>query len=206
MPNEGHSVTLQSSQIGQAQPPAVAADSEVPRNQALEDNLSVAGAVSLTPASTAPTATVVPILPKDSPADVVSKSVAVRKETSEKSDGEPEPQQAPVTEELPGAKPPAPPVFKNWADVARGSAAAKSAAGAQSGANGASASTEISSGSQISGTTGTPQPQTRALVEVLRSYSVDAPEKITFIEPRGLYNSAVDCYINSVGPDVGIEN
>lgn len=189
MPTEGHVQTL-----------AVAADPEVPQNQAPEDNPPVASAVQQTPSPTVPTGIVVPILPKDNPVDA-GQPAEVIKETGEKPDGEPEPQAA-ASEELPEDKPTAPPVLKNWADVARGSAAAQSAAGTQSGADGPAATTDASSRTQLSGTLGGSQPQTKALVEVLRSWSVDAPGNVAFIEPRGLYNSAVDCYINSVGPQV----
>lgn len=184
---------------GQGQTSTAAADPEVPQSQGPEDNTCAASAVPQTPPHTTSIATVVPTSPKDSLADP-SQPAEDKKEPSEELDGEPEPQ-APTSEKLAEAKHSAPPALKNWADVARGLAAAQSAAGVQSGADGPAASTNSSTKTQSSGTAGVPQPQARALVEVLRSYSVDAPGKVAFIEPRGLYNSAVDCYINSVGPD-----
>lgn len=170
------------------------AESDLPRSQAPDDTTTTADVVSHTPISTAPTATVVPIIPKENTSDG-NKPAANKEPNEEKSVEEP----VTANEGLPATKSTAPPVFKNWADVARGSAAAKAAAAAQSAVNGTATNTDANAPTQVSGSSSALQPQTRALVEVLRSYSVDAPEKVTFIEPRGLYNSAVDCYINSVG-------
>lgn len=139
---------------------------------------------------------IVPVLPREGPADG-NQSEPDKAKTGDSLNDEVQ-SQAPTSEEQQGYKVPPRPVFKNWADVARGSAAAKSAAEKESGANGIVASTDGDSGVQVSGTSGPVQPNPRAIAEVLRSYRVSNRDKVTFIEPRGLHNSSVDCYINSV--------
>lgn len=143
----------------------------------------------------APAAPVVPVLPKESPVVEGSKPEVDKTADSRASAGESQPQ-TPTPEERQEAKPAAPPA--RWADLLKGSGAAKSAARSQAAANGTAASSDVGSGPQTSGAAGLAQPNTRALAEVLRSYRVDRSGKVALIEPRGLYNSAVDCYINSV--------
>lgn len=143
----------------------------------------------------APAAPVVPVLPKESPVVETSRPEADKTVDSGKPAGESQPETS-TSEDRQEAKPQAPPA--RWADLLKGSAAAKSAARAQTAANGTAASSDVGSGPQSSGAAGLAQPNTRALAEVLRSYRVDRSGKVAFIEPRGLYNSAVDCYINSV--------
>lgn len=189
-------MTLQSSsQTVETQISAVSTDPEVSQDQALEDKPVAAPAAPAAPAAS--TAPVVPILPKGAPTDA-RKPVADNIEPSEKQQAGESPSQVTAPEQPSEPKPTVPSVFKNWADVARGSAAAKSAAAAQPSVNGTAASTSTASATQTSGATGVPQQHARALGEVLQSYNVDVPDKIAFLEPRGLYNSAVDCYINSV--------
>lgn len=148
---------------------------------------------------------VVPVLPREGPADG-NKSEPDKVKTGDRlNDGSHS--QAPISEEQQEVKITPRPIFKNWADVARGSAAAKSAAAErESGANGIVGSADSDSGAQISGTSGLAQPNTRAIAEVLRSYRVSNRNKVSFIEPRGLYNSSVDCYINSVSSIPGSVN
>lgn len=199
IPSDDQGMTLQSSsQTDDTHISAVSTDPEASQDQAPEDKPNTAPAAPA--AAAAPAAsinTVVPILLKEGPSDA-RKPVADNIETIEKPQIGESPSEATAPEQPCESKPTAPSVFKNWADVARGSAAAKSAAGAQPSVNGTAANTGAGSAAQTSGATGVAQQHARALGEVLQSYNVDVPDKIAFLEPRGLYNSAVDCYINSV--------
>jgi ubiquitin carboxyl-terminal hydrolase 10 len=40
------------------------------------------------------------------------------------------------------------------------------------------------------------------MAEALRAFRVGHPEKLKFIEPRGLINTGNMCYMNSVGFDI----
>lgn len=80
---------------------------------------------------------------------------------------------------------------KKWADLLKKDPAAKKAA-----SDGQVRSNGVDS-TQASSALGTCQPSTKALADVLRGYN-PLNSKAFFIEPRGLYNARVDCYMISV--------
>lgn len=145
--------------------------------------------------SKAVVAPVVPALPKESSAPSEK-----QEKVSNGSTGEPivelSLEQAPVPEVKPVAKP----VYKNWADMARGSAASKALAGAQPTTNGLPTAANAGSVTQTS-SLGPAKSAKQTLADVLQLYRVKGNEPVAFLEPRGLHNSAVDCYINSVSPE-----
>lgn len=149
------------------------------------------------PENTAPGITL-PVLPKVS--TETSKAEAVKDQTSEKSGEEPQTQ----TETSLGkqeAKPATKMLVKSWSDLLK-PAATQPAAGAQTGANGTAATTEAGSGSQVLGVSGSGPQNNKTMAEVLGSFRVESSGKTAFfIEPRGLLNSGVDCYMNSVSSD-----
>lgn len=80
---------------------------------------------------------------------------------------------------------------KKWADLLKKDpAVSKAAPDGQVQTNGADVA-------QISGALGPSQSSTKALADVLRGYN-PSDGKVFFIEPRGLYNARVDCYMISV--------
>lgn len=105
------------------------------------------------------------------------------KDTASGSVGEPTP---------PAVKPEAIPARpKTWAHLLKKDpVASKAATDAQAATNG-------SGDNQTSGELGSSHPNTRALADVLRNYD-PSKGKAIFIEPRGLYNARVDCYMISV--------
>ncbi|EKG11750.1 Peptidase C19 ubiquitin carboxyl-terminal hydrolase 2 [Macrophomina phaseolina MS6] len=76
---------------------------------------------------------------------------------------------------------------KSWADLVRNkNAAAGHSVSSISGSNGASALNGFTTAKNDS------------MVDVLRTYNVNANSKIAFIEPRGLVNTGNMCYMNSI--------
>lgn len=148
-----------------------------------------------------PAIPLVPVLPKDTAADS-SKLEADKSEPRETPSEDP---QAPaeVPEENQEAKSAAPrPSYRNWADVLKPMTAPKATTTAKSGTNGTAANGSVEIASEQPGASGVAKSGAVALAEVLKSYRVGGSEKtgekLVFIEPRGLHNSGVDCFMNSV--------
>ncbi|PSR97657.1 hypothetical protein BD289DRAFT_450785 [Coniella lustricola] len=150
--------------------------------------------------STAATVTALPALPKAAPPASQGPIKPTEEENGGKPDGEAVVQSDKVGDTEPQeAKSGTKPAFKNWAAVLRGPTAAKSFTGAQTGQNGTTVAGGMNAGTQTHGTSGIGLPGNKTLAEVLGSYRVDSNDRTAFfIEPRGLLNSGVDCYMNSI--------
>lgn len=136
---------------------------------------------------------VVPALPKDSPMASEKQEKPSSGETSEPAvEQAPAPASAPAPEVEPIQK-----FYKNWADMARGSAAPQANAAAQPTTNGQTTATKAGAAAKT-GSVGQPKSSKKGLADVLQTYRAKNSEPVAFLEPRGLHNSAVDCYINSV--------
>lgn len=94
------------------------------------------------------------------------------------------------------------PSYRNWADILKPTTTSKASAPTKTGANGTAAADGTDVASEQPSTLGVAKSGTVALAEVLKSYRVGGAdktgEKLVFIEPRGLHNSGVDCFMNSV--------
>lgn len=216
-PIEGHDVTMQASQpgptetsaaepsiddpatVGNAPGSSVTGTETIPTDKAASDvpatsNLATPQAANANPQDSSP-ATVSTELPKkESPAAPTADSTTGESKLEsdkdgnngigESSGGEPA---------FPAAKPEAIPQRpKTWAQLLKKDpVATKPAADAQA------AATNGAGEHQPSGAPGTSHSSTRALADVLRTYE-PSKGKAIFIEPRGLYNARVDCYMISV--------
>lgn len=85
----------------------------------------------------------------------------------------------------------APPAPRVWADLL------KSASVANKAAPDGQVPTNGTDETQTSNSLGPSQPATKLLSDVLKEYNPSSG-KVFFIEPRGLYNARVDCYMISV--------
>lgn len=150
--------------------------------------------------TTAPAVPVVPALPKNGATDG-SKVELNASETSVPTRDNAE-EQTEVPEQQKEVVPPPRNSYKNWADILKPAATSKTAASAKTGANGAAANDGTEVSSEQPSTFGVAKSGTISLAEVLRAYRVGGAdrngEKMVFIEPRGLHNSGVDCFMNSV--------
>lgn len=151
--------------------------------------------------TTAPPITALPVLPKAIPLANQGAVEPVKEENVDKPADETTTQSETAADAEPQeAKAAVKPVFRNWAALLKAPTATKPSAGAQIGPNGTIVADGMNAGTQMHGASGIGQPGTKTLAEVLRSYRVDSTDKTAFfIEPRGLLNSGVDCYMNSVG-------
>lgn len=154
------------------------------------------------PHKAAPRATVpvVPVLPKNgvvdgsrAEANTSEESSTLRDDSEEQTEASEEHQEAIVAPR---------PSYRNWADVLKPMAASKASAPTKTGANGTASSDGAEVASEQPSTLGVAKSGTVALAEVLKSYRVGGADKtgerLVFIEPRGLHNSGVDCFMNSV--------
>ncbi|CAN8105673.1 unnamed protein product [Discula destructiva] len=207
-------MTMQTSQPGQGETPAAdpSADGLVPAGEApdssektVPDN-EVVSEISA-PSDLNPTAEVAKSivgdssavepndLPKDEsvptpPTAPIANGTTVEKESSNDKNGASESSGGEPTS--PAAKPEAVPIRpKTWAHLLKKEpVASKPATDAQATVNG-TGETESSGG------LGVGQSSTRALGDVLRTYDPSKGNAF-FIEPRGLYNARVDCYMISI--------
>lgn len=85
--------------------------------------------------------------------------------------------------------PPPKAIPKSWADLVRTKNAAAAAAAAAAPASGSSGASTVN---------GFAAAKSDSMVDVLRTYDVNAANKLAFLEPRGLVNTGNMCYMNSV--------
>lgn len=212
-PIEGQDVTIQASQPGQTEetlPQADADDSTstannvgIVQNVKTTSETATNAATASTPQPTAPSPT----------SEKSSSSAALPKSTHDESskthpappalDGTMSGSKPDISQDGPGesladesaAQPSksevAPPAPRVWADLLKSaSAASKASTDGQVPINGTDET-------QTSTSLGPSQPTTKVLSDVLGEYNPSSG-KVYFIEPRGLYNARVDCYMISV--------
>lgn len=155
------------------------------------------------PRTTVPAVPVVPALPKNGATDG-SRVEINASETSAPPSGNTE-EQAEVPEQQKEVASAPRSSYKNWADILKPAATSKSPT-AKTGANGTAANDSTEVASEQPSTLGVTKSGTISLAEVLKAYRVGGAdrngEKVVFIEPRGLHNSGVDCFMNSVSVSV----
>lgn len=155
------------------------------------------------PRTTIPAMPVVPALPKNSVTDS-SRLEINTSETSTPQSGNAE-GQAEVPEQQKEVAFAPRSSYKNWADILKPAATSKAPV-SKTGANGNAANDSTEVASEQPSTLGVAKSGTISLAEVLKAYRVGGAdrngEKIVFIEPRGLHNSGVDCFMNSVSVNV----
>lgn len=159
-----------------------------------------ASPVKVAPRPAVPAVPVVPALPKNGAVDINrtetntnERSVQVGVETDVPPEVSEEPQEVTSAPK---------PSYRNWADILKPTTTTKPATIAKPGANGNTANEGTEIMSEQPSTLAVAKSGTVALAEVLKSYRVGGAdktgEKLVFIEPRGLHNSGVDCFMNSV--------
>lgn len=138
----------------------------------------------------------VPVLPKNGLAD--SSKPEINTNEGPGPAGPDADVQTEVSEEHQEVKSAPRPSYRNWADILKPTTSSKASASAKTGANGTAVADGIDAASEQPSTLGVAKSGTAALAEVLKSYRVRGADKLVFIEPRGLHNSGVDCFMNSV--------
>lgn len=152
------------------------------------------------PRTAASAVPVVPALPKNGTVDS-TKTETNASETSAPPSGNAI-EQTEVSEEPQEVTSAPKPSYRNWADILKPTATSKPSAPAKTSANGIAVSEAAEVAPEQPGVLGMTKSGTVGLAEVLKSYRVGSAdktgEKLVFIEPRGLHNSGVDCFMNSV--------
>lgn len=150
--------------------------------------------------STVPTVPVVPALPKNGALEHSRVDTNVS-EVSATLSGDAESQKE-ASEEQQDVIPAPRPSYRNWADILKPTTTSKASTTAKSDPNGITAHDGAEVASEQPSVLGINKSGTVALADVLKSYRVGGADKtgerLVFIEPRGLHNSGVDCFMNSV--------
>lgn len=217
-PIEGQDVTIQASQPAQTEDTTAHIDAgDVPASSNASNSARATEEVEITndaatnvvtTSSLQPTAQTVGSIaqasssggaPPQSPQDETSKShstvptadgATCNSKTANRKDGTSESSvDEPAPHTVKTAAVPLPP--KNWADLLKKkTVTSKAVPDGQVPTNGINET-------QASGALGPSQPSSKPLADVLREYNPSGG-KVFFIEPRGLYNARVDCYMISV--------
>lgn len=183
-----------------------------PTTSTSDASVSESAGRSTTPRSAIPVVPVVPAVPKSSPkaarastadkATEDSRAAASQAEEAEATAADPGASDQPQQEEKASPKPAARRPVSSWSALfARpGASASKSQSGADGSSHGSANGVSSAHGGQAANGDAARSPGNASPISAaLRAYRVGTPQKIKFIEPRGLINIGNMCYMNSVG-------